>query len=161
MEKKEKKEKQVKEKNNLPKEKKKSFSIICDSALSAIIAYVYFIFLELGSKNIHPDIYITDLRVFAVSLCVVAIIFFEKAYKDKTMKQLCRGIEVFVLAILTLFLQYVILYLPQNYRVFIPLLGVAFNIYYVLKTLAWIVTIKRKDKKSKSDIKEIVKGEEK
>lgn len=153
---------QIKENKKLPKSvKKKMLSAIADCAISAIIAYVYFIFLELGNKNIHPNIYITDLRVFAVSLSIVSIVFFERAYRNKSVKEMFRGIEILVLAILTLFLQYIILYLTPSYRIFIPLFGVIFNIYYIFKTFVMCKNVKITYRRESNDIKEIIKKEKK
>ena len=152
----------IKSSKKIPKElKKKMLSVIGDCAISAIITYAYFIFLTLGVKNIHETIYLTDLKVFAVSLGIITVIFFEMAYKKKSRKNIYRGIETLIMAILTLFVQYIILYLTPNYRILIPILGVAYNVYYIFKASAMCINIKKAYKKEQNDIKEIVKKEKK
>ena len=154
--------KQMEEKRKLPKEiKNKIISEFGECALSAIIVYVYFIFLNLGVKNIHQNIYITDLKVFSVSLAVIAVVFFENAYNKKSSKNLYRGIEILVLAIITLLLEYVVLYLTPKYRIIIPIFAILYNIYFVFKALLTMHKIKNDYKKSQSDIKEIVKEKRK
>ncbi len=154
--------KQMEEKRKLPKEvKSKIMSQICDCAVSAIIVYVYFIFLKLGIKNIHQDIYLTDLKVFGMSLAVLAVIFFENAYNHKNSKNIWRGIEILVLAIITMLLQYFVLYLTPNFRIMIPIFAIMYNIYFVFKALMIMYKIKSEYKSNLSDIKEIVKTKKK
>ena len=154
--------KQMEEKRKLPKEvKNKIISAFGDCTLSAIIVYVYFIFLNLGIKNIHQNIYLTDLKVFSVSLAVIAVVFFENAYNKKSTKKIYIGIEILVLAIITLLLEYVVLYLTPKYRIIIPIFAILYNIYFVFKALLTMHKIKSDYKKSQSDIKEIVKEKRK
>lgn len=151
--------KKISEKKKLPKEvKNKMMSEILDCTFSAIIVYTYFIFLKLGMKNIHQDIYITDLKVFQMSLVILAIIFFEKAYNNKDAKNLYRGIEILILAIITMLLQYFNLYLTPRYAIMIPIFAIIYNIYFCLKALATVYKMKSKHISELSDIKEIVKN---
>ncbi len=154
--------KQMEEKKKLPKEvKNKIMTEIFGCAISAIIVYVYFIFLKLGIKNIHQDIYLTDLKVFEISLAVISIMMFENAYNNKNSKSMYRGIEILLLAIITMLLQYIILYLTPKYRIIIPIFAIIYNIYYVLKALVIVHRIKSEYRSSLSDIKEIVKNKKK
>ena len=150
--------KQLEEKKKLPKEiKDKILNQTCDCIISAIIVYVYFIFLKLGAKNIHQNIYLVDLKVFSMSLAILSIIFFEHAYNKKSAKSLYRGIEVLGIAIITLLLQYFIVYLTPNYRIMIPVFAILYNIYFIIKALIIIYKMKSEYTKKLSDVKEIVK----
>ena len=124
--------------------------------LSAIIVYAYFIFLNLGIRNIHQNILLTDLKVFSVSLAIVAVMLLEFAYRKKETKNLYRGIEVLVLAIITMLLQYIILYLTPKYRIIVPIFAVIYNIYFVLKALFLLYKTKSSYIKNLSDIKDII-----
>lgn len=149
---------QLEEKKKLPKEiKDKILNQTCDCIISAIIVYVYFIFLKLGAKNIHQNIYLVDLKVFSMSLAILSIIFFEYAYNKKSAKSLYRGIEVLGIAIITLLLQYFIVYLTPNYRIMIPVFAILYNIYFIIKALIIIYKMKSEYTKKLSDVKEIVK----
>lgn len=154
--------KQMEEKKKLPtKIKNKIISVFGECALSSIIIYVYFIFLNLGAKNIHQKIYITDLKVFSISLVILAVAFFENSYNKKNKKNLCRGLEILTLAVITLLLEYIAIYLTPKYRIIIPIWAILYNIYFVLKALVLMHKTKNDYKKSQSDIKEIVKGKRK
>lgn len=154
--------KQMEEKRKIPLEvKNEIMSKIWECVLSAIIVYTYFIFVNLGIRNIHQDILLTDLKVFSVSLAVVAVMMLETAYRKKEIKNLYRGIEVLGLAIITMLLQYIILYLTPKYRIMVPIFAVIYNVYFVLKALFLIYKTKSNYMKNLSDIKEIVTKERK
>lgn len=149
---------QIKQKKKFPEDvKNKVISQILECVLSAIIVYSYFIFLELGAKNIHNNIYVTDLKVFSVSFAVLAVVFLEKGYSNKNSKKICIGIEILIVAILTMLLQYCALYFSTRYRIIIPIFAILYNIYFFLKTLVMIRNIKSEYKRNSNDIKEIVK----
>lgn len=149
---------QIKEKRKIPEEIKNTImNKIAENAISVIIVYVYFIFLALGARNIHKDIYVTDLRVFSVSFAVLAVVFLEKGYGNRNNKKICTGIEILVVAIVTMFLQYCTLYLSSKYRIIIPIFAILYNIYFFLKTLIITRKIKSEYKRNSNDIKEIIK----
>lgn len=150
--------KQIKEKKRFPEDvKNKMMNQIVECVLSAIIVYAYFIFLELGARNIHNNIYVTDLKVFSVSFAVLAVVFLEKGYSDKNSKKLFMGIEILIIAILTMLLEYCALYFSARYRIMIPIFAILYNIYFILKALIGISKIKNEHRKNSNDIKEIVK----
>ncbi len=149
---------QIKEKKKFPEDvKSKIISQIVESTVSSIIVYAYFIFLELGAKNIHNNIYVTDLKVFSVSFAVLAIVFLEKGYSNKNNKKICMGIEILIVAIITMLLEYCALYFLPKYRLAIPIFAIVYNIYFFLKALIGIRKIKNEYKRNSNDIKEIVK----
>ncbi len=148
---------QMEEKRKIPLEvKNEIMNKICDCVLSAIIVYTYFIFLNLGIRNIHQDVLVMDLKVFSVSLAVIAIMLLEIAYSKKETKNLYRGIEILGLAIITMLLQYFVLYLTPKYRIMVPIFAVIYNVYFVLKALFLIYKTKSNYMKNLSDIKQII-----
>lgn len=151
--------KKIEEKRRIPEEIKDDIiKEIHECILCSILAYVYFIFLKLGAKNIHQSIFLTDLKVFAISAVVVAVAFFENSYREKNNKLLYRGLELLSLGLITVFLQYVTVYLAPQYMIMIPAIAILYNIYFVLKAILISNNIKNKYNKSQNDIKEIVKN---
>lgn len=149
--------KQIEEKRKIPSEVKNEIvNKICDCAFSSIIVYAYFIFVNLGIRNIHQDILVTDLKVFSVSLAIIAIMFLEIAYRKNETKDLYRGIEFLGLALITMLIQYFVIYLTPKYRIMVPIFGVIYNVYFVLKALLLIYKMKSNYMKKLSDIKEII-----
>lgn len=150
--------KQIKEKKRFPEDvRSKIMNQIVEGVVSAIIVYTYFIFLELGARNIHNNIFVTDLKVFSVSFAILAVVFLEKGYSNKNSKKICIGIEILIVAILTMLLQYCALYFSTRYRIIIPIFAILYNIYFFLKALIMIRKIKSEYKRNSNDIKEIIK----
>lgn len=148
---------QMEQKRKIPLEvKNEIMSKVWECTLSAIIVYAYFIFVNLGIRNIHQDVLLTDLKVFSVSLAVIAVMLLEKAYSKKETINLYRGIEILLLAIITMLLQYIVLYLTPKYRIMVPIFAVIYNVYFILKALFLIYKTKSNHMKNLSDIKEII-----
>ena len=74
-------------KQKMPKkEKEKIYKRISNDILLAVGIVVYFIFLNLGYRNIGEEIFIVDLKVFSMSILIIAILLFEYSYKDNNGK---------------------------------------------------------------------------
>jgi hypothetical protein len=138
--------------------KQKLYKKIANEALVSIIVSIYAVFLYLGSINISREIYITDLKVFSISILVISIILFEKAYSKKDSLYFIRGVEVLIIAIVTLFLKY-LLFDSNNsiYRLTPAIMAIAFFIYAIIKMIIAYVLIRKEHKKSISDVKDILK----
>lgn len=54
---------------------------IFTNILIAIAVMVFFCFVNLGFKNIQEDIFLTDLKVFSMSILILTITLFEISYK--------------------------------------------------------------------------------
>ena len=153
-------ENDIKKKNKLPKtEILKINKKIFTNILIANILMLFFCFLSLGFVNIEKQVYIMDLKVFAISLLVIAIVIFEKSYKKDDGIMSIYGIEVLVLALCFLFGIYTYILSPNVFILLIPVVSYMFAIYYVGKAIIIYKTMKKKYIKSLSDIKEIVKKE--
>ena len=124
----------------------------------AICIIIYFMFLNLGHMNIRNDIYVIDLKVFSMSILLIAIVLIEKAYKKEKGEFAIYGIEMIVLAITTVGLIYVNLMLSTRYEFIVPAISSIFAIYYVIKSV--VVNLKLKKKYFVDNIKEIIKEEE-
>lgn len=154
-------EKDKKEKKKLPKEvankiNKRLFSNI----MIAIIIMIYFILISLGNVNIEQSAFIIDLKVFSITLLVLAVIIFEKSYKKDDGVLCLYGIETLVLAIVTLLSVYVNLLLHERFIGLVSIASFGFAIYYVVKATAIYIRDRNKYIKNQSDITEIIKPEE-
>lgn len=131
---------------------------VFENIIIAIIFVLYFYFIYLGSQNIESKIYITDLKVFSLGLLTIAIIIFEYSYKKDNGSLSIHGIEVLILAIITLFLVYIYsLYINRTYILIIVSMSIASLIYFLIKSIVVYRKMKKVYYKSKDDIKEIIK----
>lgn len=123
----------------------------------AVAILLYFCIINLGYKNIVKDTFILDLQVFSATILTASIVLFEKAYKKQDGKLCIYGIEMLVLAIITLFMPYIYFYSTDSIKIICSCLSIYLSIYYVAKCMI----IQRKAKKQHldnlSDVKEIVK----
>lgn len=146
-------------KKEIPEEEvKKINKSIFQNILIALLIIVYFIFLNLGFKNIKTDVYVTDLKVFSMCILLTAIALIENAYKKERGDLAIYGIEMIVLAITTVALIYVNLMLSTRYMYIVNAISYIFAIYYLIKSI--VIYFKRKKQYFVRDMKEIMKKEE-
>ena len=155
-------EEQIKEKKKLPKEIKEKInqSVFVNLAIG-IMVILYFIFVNLGYYNIAKEIFIVDIKVFSMCLIIMTVILFEKAYTKGNSQLGIYGIEMLVVALVTLFMQYIYFYEDDTFIKLYMQIPLAFAMYYVIKATIITVKIQKKYYSSLSDIKEIIKKEEK
>lgn len=149
----------IKNKNKITVEaSKKIKSKIFENLIIAIVFALYLYFLYLGSQNIESSIYLTDLKVFAFGILIVAIIIFEISYKKDNDSLCIHGIEILILAIITLFLIYTYsMVVNRAFSLIICSISVIYIIYFTIKSLIIWYKMKKQYFKAKDDIKEIIK----
>lgn len=146
-------------KNKISKEKlEEIYGLVFKNIAIAAVVIIYFIFLNLGQMNIKPDIYQTDLKVFSITSLLISIVLFEKAYKKDSGEIAIYGIEMLILAIVTLSLIYINLMFSSRYVFIVNSISCIFAIYYLIKSV--IVYIKKRKKCYIDDMKEIINKEE-
>ena len=153
-------EEEINEKMKMTEKAKENLrrEIFTNIIISACLV-AYFIFLFLGGIGKTKEVSITNLKIFSTIYLVVAIILFEIAYRKDNEKIAIHGIEILVIAIITLFLPYIIFELDTKHQKIYAFMGAYIAVYYVIKCIC--IALKRKKNYSKevSDIKEIVKKE--
>ena len=150
-------EAEIKKTKDIPKElDDKINNIVFKNMIIAIIIIIYTFFIVMGFRNISPEKYIVDLMVFSILLLFLSIIIFEIAYKKDRGKLAINGIEVLILAVITFYLPYMYAYLNKDYNTIVILLGIAYSLYYVIKSVVNVKIEKRKYKKSLNDMKNII-----
>ncbi len=133
-------EKTVKEeqkaKKSIPKEEQKKMNgEVFTNIVIAIGIVVFLNFIILGFINIESEVFMVDLKVFALSILAVAIGIFEYAYKKDSDKIALYGIETLVFAICML--GFIYLYIMQNSKFVIITILITYivAIYYTVKSL--------------------------
>lgn len=144
----------IKSRKKLPKNiNEKINRLISKNLLITIFIIIYFMFLNLGLKNIEIYSYIVDTRVFAITILILAISLFEKGYKKDNEGIFLSGIEALLLAIITLIIPYTA-FQSIMVRCLVSLSFIYFAVYYAIKALIQTLKIRRDYKKG--DIREIV-----
>ena len=153
-------EEEINEKRKMPKEVKESLrkEIFTNIIICACLV-AYFLFLFLGSVDKTKAVRVIDLKIFSIIYLATSIILFEIAYKKDSGKIAIHGVEILLVAIMTLFLPYIIFELDSKYQKIYYFVGEYIAVYYVIKCIFIAIIRKRKYSKDVSDIKEIIKKE--
>ena len=149
---------QIKLNKKIPKEYRKNINkkVIYNVVLLVVIL-VYLISVDLSSLYMDTSVYLRIIKVISIVLATISIVYFELGYKKDNENVFLYGIEVFVIALITLFCCYAYELYFHNYNKILIIIATIVAIYYLLK----IIYINRKMKKeyfrSLNDIKEITK----
>lgn len=131
---------------------------VFQNVLLAIVVMIYLNFIILGFINIDNDVFLVDLKVFGMSILVVAIGIFEYAYKKDSGTYAIHGIEVLVLALITIGFIYLNIMYKNKFIPIVMLIAYIFSIYYIAKAI--IIYKKLKKQYFMNNIKEIIKRKE-
>ena len=155
-------EDEIKRKTNMPENKKEKVrKEIFANILLAIGIIVYFIFLVLGSLDTEKITRSIDLKIFSMVLLFTSIILFELAYKKDSGRLAINGIEVLIVAVITLFLPYIVFELDSIYQRYYIAGSSLIAVYYAIKSIIISNKAKKSYEKQESDIKEITKKDNK
>ena len=154
-------EEEINEKTKLPEKVKGSIrKEVFINITIAIGMILYFVFLIIGSVGTTKNIRIVDFNIFSIILLATSIILFEISYRKQKGKLAIHGIETLLVAILTLFLPYIIFELDPIYEKHYMIgIAICISLYYVIKSIYISIKSKNGYMDNISDIKEIVKKE--
>ncbi len=149
-------EKEIKSNKNLPEEQLNQIHTrVFQNIFLAVIIILYLNFIILGFKNIENSVFLVDLKVFSMSILVIAIGVIEYAYKKDSGRHAIHGIETLVLAIATMGFIYLNMMWQEKFVPVVVITALVFAIYYVAKTIA--IYKKMKKQFSLENIKEMIK----
>lgn len=149
--------KELKANRKMPKvELDKINSKIFPNIVLAVAVVLYLIFVILGFMNIESSVFVTDLKVFSIALLIVSIGVFEYAYRKDSGRYAIHGIEVLLLAFITMTLIYVNLIWSSKLIGVVAIIIFAYSIYYVTKSI--VIYNKMKKHYFMNEMKEIIKN---
>ncbi len=155
-------ESEITQKTKLPDDiKEQTRKNIFTNIIIAIIAISYFIFLILGSAGSTKNVRIVDFNILSIIILGLAICLFEIAYRKDNGTIAMYGVEALTIALTTLFLPYVIFEVSEAHKKYYLMVSSYIGIYYIIKCIYISVKTKKKYLDEASDIKEIVKKENK
>lgn len=148
--------KEINENKKIPQEElKKMYKQVFINVFIAIVIMLYLNFLILGFKNIKDNVFITDLKVFSLTLLAIAIGLFEYAYKIDSGKFALYGIEVLLLSLVTIASIYIYLIWNEKFVYIMAFLTCVFAIYYTAKSI--VIYSKMKKQYFLEKMKNIIK----
>ena len=133
---------------------------ILKNLLVAICIISYFMILVLANTRMSIERLSNDIKVFAGTFLVIAILVLEKAYKKDSGKTAITSIELLVLAFHSLSIVHMVNIFKCDFHFYLIISSIIVATYYIIKGIV-IYTKKRKEYlKGLSDISEIVKEDE-
>lgn len=148
----------IKEERKLPEDRKKDIYVnVFRNVITAILLTVYFFGVNLINLYMNENTFVYQINAFSIILLIASIVIFEKAYNKDDDRTAILGMEILVLALVTLFLRYVTTKYNFDYIFCLTALTIIFLVYYIIKSVVTYVKEKKEYIKSLSDIKEIVK----
>ena len=162
MEKEIQKEKELENKRKLSKEVKDYINKKVFTNLDFSILYMMLmISINILYLNIDLPEFITGVKLFSVLSIVVTVAVFEAAYRKENIEIMFYGIELLIFSIIVMYIPYIYIYLEDKIRQIFMLTPVFFAIYYVEKSIFITLKLSIDYRNNISDVKEIVKDEEK
>lgn len=147
-------------KKRLPKDvSQEIMKRVVKNLVIAIAIMAYFFVLNMACAKMKEERLINDLKVFAGTFLVVAIIMLEKAYKNSDGTKGIYGIELLIMSAHTLSIMHVITLYKYNFQLYLLASSNIFAIYYVLKSIIIYTKGRKQYLESLSDISEIIKDE--
>lgn len=146
----------------VPKEQKEKIYVkIFKEFGIAILIFIYFLFLDLGYIRVEKSVFKNDLHTFAGILVISAVLLFESAYRKDSNEVAIHGVEVLVLAILTLFMPYIYFYRGISFKFLYSISPIYIAAYFSVKSFVIYNMEVKKYRDSLSDVKEILNDDEK
>lgn len=121
----------------------------------AVAIMFYLDFIILGFVNIEHEVFVTDLKVFSIALLAISIGIFEYGYKKDSGRHAIHGVEILILAFITMALIYVNLMWADKFIYVVAFITYLIAMYYVAKSI--IVYHKMKKEYFLNEMKEIIK----
>ncbi len=132
---------------------------IFENLIIAVAMMLYFILINFSYLRMEEDLLLQGIKIASLIILFFSIIIFEVAYHKDSGRIAINGIEVLVLAILTLTIRLVTARFKIDFGKYIVYLAYTFTIYYILKSIILYTIEKKKYLDSLSDIHEIVSNE--
>ncbi len=155
-------EKELENKRKLSKEVKDDINKKVFTNLDFSILYMMLmISINILYLNIDLPEFITGVKLFSVLSIVVTVAVFEAAYRKENIEIMFYGIELLIFSIIVMYIPYIYIYLEDKIRQIFMLTPVFFAIYYVEKSIFITLKLSIDYRNNISDVKEIVKDEEK
>lgn len=142
----------------IPKDYKRQIrNRILKNTLIALIMIGYLIAINILSMHIETKLYILGIKVVCVVFAVISVIYFELSYRKDNGYLFLHGAEFLVLATITLFSVYAYSLFYITYNNILLYILIVVIVYFVIKTIYTLRSMKQQYYASQNDIKEIVK----
>ncbi len=151
----------IEKQKTVPKiHQKKMMQRVFDNLILAIVFLLYFFFINLGAMHIGQETFLVDLYVFSLFTLAISIYLFEVAYKKDKGRIAIHGIEVLIMAIITLLSLYLFQMQKDQFPLLLNAASLMFSVYFVGKSIYLYIKMKQRALKQNNDVHRIAKTKE-
>lgn len=153
---------EIEEKRKLPKNVKEEIILkIFHTLIVAIIIVLYFLTVNWFYYNLESVDFEYCMKYYALGIIIATVIVFEIGYRKNSLKFAVIGVELLACGILSLYIPYIFLHTTQSLRISIMILPVPILVYYAIKSFVIYKGDKFHYQNNLSDVKELVKDNDK
>ncbi len=153
---------EIEQQRKLPKEVKDNINtIIFQNLLAATIIMAYFCLINVSYYNFENNIFEEYMKYFALGMILITVLDIEIAYRKNSIRLWIIGIEFLIIGVVSLYIPYIYLHTNNILRIIIMILPAILVIYYLFKSLIIYKQKKFHYQNNLSDVKELMKFDEK
>lgn len=152
---------EIEKKRKLPQDVKEHIKTkIFHTLLAAVIILAYLVAINLMYYKFEHAIFEQYMKYFALGIILVTVIEIEIAYRKDSKMLALIGVELFLCAVLSLYIPYIYLHTTAYLRNTVMILPSVLLIYYAFKSFIIYKQNQFKHRNNLSDVKEILKDTE-
>lgn len=152
---------EIEKKRKLPQDVKEHIKTkIFHTLLAAVIILAYLVAINLMYYKFEHAIFEQYMKYFALGIILVTVIEIEVAYRKDSKMLALIGVELFLCAVLSLYIPYIYLHTTAYLRNTVMILPAVLLIYYAFKSFIIYKQNQFKHRNNLSDVKEILKDTE-
>lgn len=152
---------EIEKKRKLPQDVKEHIKTkIFHTLLAAVIILAYLVAINLMYYKFEHAIFEQYMKYFALGIILVTVIEIEIAYRKDSKMLALIGVELFLCAVLSLYIPYIYLHTTAYLRNTVMILPAVLLIYYAFKSFIIYKQNQFKHRNNLSDVKEILKDTE-
>ncbi len=153
---------EIEQQRKLPKEVKDNINtIIFQNLLAATIIMAYFCIINFTYYNFENSIFEEYMKYFALGIILVTVLDIEIAYRKNSIRLWIIGLEFLIIGVVSLYIPYIYLHTNNIIRIIIMILPAILVVYYLFKSLIIYNQKKFHYQNNLSDVKELMKYDEK
>lgn len=154
-------DKEFEKRKKLPREVKSRINFnILKNLLAALIVMIYLFIISITYYKVG-DGFENYVKYYACAVSFISVIFFESAYRKKSLFLCIIGIELLCCGIVSVYIPYIYLHTSSNLRTIIISLPAILVVYYFIKSLIIFRKGKIEYTDSLCDVKEILSDDKK
>ncbi len=143
----------------LPREVKSRINFnILKNLSAAMIIMLYLLIINITYYKVGND-FANYVKYYACAVAFISVIFFEMAYRKKSLFIAIIGIELLCCGIISVYIPYIYLHTSSKLRTIIISLPAILVVYYFIKSIIIFNKGKKDYTNSLCDVKEILKDE--